>query len=263
MVLSSIRSVFPMLIGVGLLTMQSAAAQMMSAGPQQYYHPLHQQVPPGQAAAWIGIARQDDFNVLQPLRIHLPSSGTAALYTQDAATIAVADASQLWAVQPGHVYRLRLADMPEFPGLEVFPSVELLDRLHPPAGREDEFPVPIPFSEDDIRLALAGHMVTRVIYLEEPKLAQQLDPLAREVPQMVAPGGNALEQADRLGRPIAIVRIGGRTPAGDRTPPSFFGTGGAAELRMPPEAVTESPQPVAAADSQAQLVTGFTRSSRN
>ena len=82
-------------------------------------------------------------------------------------------------------------------------------------------------------MALDGQLVTRVIYLEQPQLAQQLDPLRREMPQSVAPSMNALHQADRLGRPMVIVRIGGRRPAANTTSAAFFGTGGAVKVSKP------------------------------
>jgi len=134
------------------------------------------------------------------------------------------------AASAGHVYRLRISDMPSFPGLEIFPTVEVLDRLHPPQGREDEFAIPVVLTAADVRTALSGQLVTRVVYLEQPQLAQDLDPLRREIPQSVPPNVNALEEADRLGRPMAILRIGGRRPSAS-VPAAFFGTGGAVMMR--------------------------------
>jgi hypothetical protein len=65
-----------------------------------------------------------------------------------------------------------------------------------------------------LELALAGKFVTRVVYLEEPQRAL---PVARS-PQSeqsyfeVRPTDDPLEVADRLGRPVAILRLGGRLP---------------------------------------------------
>ena len=142
---------------------------------------------------------------------------------------------QLVGVNVGHIYRLRLSDLPVALGEEVYPTIELLDRLHPPAGREMEFPIPIVFTQDDIRIALSGQLVTRVIYLEQPQIAQTLDPLHREIPQTVPPSENALKEADRLGRPMAIIRIGGRKPSVN-SPHQFFGNGGTAQLFEAPSA---------------------------
>ena len=87
-----------------------------------------------------------------------------------------------------------------------------------PEGRAADYPIPVVLTEADIREAIDGRMVTRVVYLEQPQLAAMLDPLRREIPQSVNPADNALQEADRLGRPMIIVRIGGRTPSGDYMP---------------------------------------------
>jgi hypothetical protein len=63
-------------------------------------------------------------------------------------------------------------------------------------------------------LASRGAFVTRVIYVENPHTAL---PISREVcdtqPWFEAPAGeDPLVTADREGRPIAILRIGGRVP---------------------------------------------------
>jgi hypothetical protein len=176
--------------------------------------------------------RQYDPSYVQPVRVEVPGGGEVSVFSASAQPSQIMDAPAGFAVNAGHVYRLRIRDMAQFPGVEIYPSIEILDRLHPPAGREYDFPIPIPFSEDDIRLALDGKMVTRIIYLEQPQLAQALDPLRREVTQAVEPAMNSLREADRLGRPMVIVRIGGRRPAGPSTPASFFGTGGT--VAVPP-----------------------------
>jgi hypothetical protein len=134
----------------------------------------------------------------------------------------------------GHLYRLRLTELPEFPAAEFYPTIELLDRLHPPAGQEFKYPIPVVFTADDLKLAASGALVTRVIYLERPQTAASDDPLRRERPQTVAPGDNAIAAAEMHGRPLAIVRIGGRVPVDGQAPPFFFGSGGPATAAPEP-----------------------------
>lgn len=105
----------------------------------------------------------------------------------------------------GSVYRLRVTGIPLAAGLEVFPTVEIIDRTYPPIGMELRFPIPIELSEKDLRLALEGKFVTRVIYMEDPRNALP----ARENPQAqewfeTKPGEDPLAVADALGRPVAI-----------------------------------------------------------
>jgi len=113
----------------------------------------------------------------------------------------------------GQVYRLKITNIPQQPGLELFPTIEVVNRLYPPAGKEAEFPVPIVFTIEELNFALDNHYITRVIYLENPKLAfpqaeRPSDQRYFEVKRHEDP----LQVADRLGRPMAIMRMGSRIP---------------------------------------------------
>jgi hypothetical protein len=113
----------------------------------------------------------------------------------------------------GPVYRFKVTDLPEHPGLELFPTVELVDRLTPPAGQELRFPVPIELTLDELLLASEGRFITRVIYLEDPLLASPIAREPHEQPWIEAgPGEDPLVMADQQGRPMAILRLGGRVP---------------------------------------------------
>ena len=221
-----------------------------------YYHPLSQNSPPGLAAGWLNAIRQYDPTWMQPLSIEMDGGGQVDVFAGSPQPVAGDYSPALVAVNVGHVYRLRISSMPAFPGVEIFPTVELLDRLHPPAGRDNEFPIPIILSKDDVRTAMTGQLVTRIIYLEQPQIAQTLDPLRRELPQSVLPADNSLKEADRLGRPMAIIRIGGRRPSVN-SPASFYGNGGTVQLRTPvvdsPDAATvrmNAPQTIQQTSSQ-------------
>ena len=114
----------------------------------------------------------------------------------------------------GSVYRLRVTNIPLRPGEELYPTIEVLDRLYAPRGREHRFPIPVVLEQDDLLRALDGGMVTRVIYLEDSENASPIadEPGTQRVTDV--PGNdNALQVADQLGRPMAILRIGSRVPA--------------------------------------------------
>jgi len=121
------------------------------------------------------------------------------------------------------VYRLKVSNLPGREGDEVFPTIELIDRLYPPRGQERRFPVPIELTEEDLQLALDGKYVTRVVYLEDPAMAL---PVAQRADQQewfdAGPGVNPVQEADRWGRPLAIVRIGGRVPNNRGAPDMTF-----------------------------------------
>jgi hypothetical protein len=123
----------------------------------------------------------------------------------------------------GAVYRLRVTNIPFQEGLEVFPTIEVVDRLYPPIGSEGRFPIPIQLTKEELELALAGKFVTRVIYLEDPLCALPVaeDPDHQEYFE-AAPADNPLEVADRLGRPMAILRMGGRLPDAEGPDAAFL-----------------------------------------
>lgn len=126
----------------------------------------------------------------------------------------------------GAVYRFRITGIPGYPGAELYPTVEVIDRTYPPPGLATRYPIPINLDEEDLDAALSGRMVTRVILLEDPQtaIAQQQTPTSSR-PIDIAEYQDPLEVADRFGRPVAIVRIGSLTPprAPELMPQFFFG----------------------------------------
>lgn len=123
----------------------------------------------------------------------------------------------------GQVYRLQVTDIPLFEGQEVYPTLEVIDRTYAPRGREFQFPITIEISQDDLKLALSGKIVTRVIYVENPReaIAAPKDPKLQQWFD-VRPGLDPLFVADTLGRPVAILRMGGRVPLDALRPDATF-----------------------------------------
>lgn len=126
----------------------------------------------------------------------------------------------------GAVYRFRVSSIPGFEGEELFPTLELIDRTYPPHHLATQYPIPIELDLDDLRDALAGLMVTRVVYLEDRDTALPMDqsvdsPIMLDVPAHQDP----LHVADTLGRPVAILRIGSVLPPSHASllPQFFFG----------------------------------------
>lgn len=115
-------------------------------------------------------------------------------------------------LRPGYVYRVKLSDIPGFPGETLYPSVEVRGMLQlPPHTLSSAYPAPVVLSEDDIRKALAGSLVTKVIYLEHPdKAPPTFAPPDLPIESDVPPGRDPLQEARDLGRPMLIVRLGER-----------------------------------------------------
>ncbi len=209
----------------GMGSIGQAQATTGFLGQQQYYQPVNQNMPPGVASYWAGAQGKATPPYFQPVKVNLPSEGKITVYHGPTFTPYELDSGRPFAFLVGHVYRIRLAGMPEYPGMELYPTVELLDRLHPPPGQEMNFPIPLEFNEREIEAALNGRLVTKVIFLEQPQLAPPRDQTF-PIPTPERPSSvNILAEADQAGRPMAIVRLGSRVPWAGGADPGFFGQG--------------------------------------
>jgi hypothetical protein len=200
-----------------LLTAVAATLLFCSSSfAQTYQHPRHfmdnAYAPPG----WIGQMQLQRGGprpgYYQPVKVSGPPGSMVAL-AEDGAFAATDKNFALAGMLIGQVYRLKVTGIDQRPGMEVYPSVEVIDRLYPPAGQAPKFPIPIELTQEELEMALDGKYVMRVIYLEEPKTAlprRDLPPAQRYYE--VAPGDDPLHEADRLGRPMAILRMGSRMP---------------------------------------------------
>lgn len=190
---------------------QVAQAQAWAQPPRVHYRWSQEAVPGeiGTEQVRHGIVPQGYF---QPVRI-LGPEGLEVGVRSGAGSEVTLRAPADFALRVGAVYRLRLGGIPEAVGAQLFPSVELIDRLHPPQGVEGRHPIPIHFTQEDLELALRGRLVTKVVYLEQQDFAV---PDAREKGETpiydATPQQDALEAADVFGRPVAIVRLGQWAP---------------------------------------------------
>lgn len=176
-------------------------------------HPLiRDDFPPGMIGS-IQLQRKPELRgVWQAVELRCPDGvkvnvGDAGTFSAD-----IPQPARL-AVLVGAVYRLRLTGLPGGEDVELYPTLEIIDRTHPPAEREHRFPIPVELDETDLSDAAAGELITKVIYLEDSEIAEPVD--TSNKPQRVLDIGaaqDALETADRMGRPVAILRIGSRVP---------------------------------------------------
>lgn len=227
-----------LLIAAWLAGAGAAWGQGLVQDPTDRHQPLNQRTPPGVAAQWMAFQGKATPLYFQPVRVELPTSGQVTVFGPSPQQSPQLTAPATAAMAVGHLYRLRISHMPEYPGAELYPTIELLDHLHPPPGRASEFPIPVQFTAEEINFALEGRLVTKVLYLEQPNLA---DPREQERPMRVttmANGRNLLAEADLLGRPMLIVRLGSRTPDTVAPDPTFYGTaapvGATMMMRQPP-----------------------------
>lgn len=228
---NSLRAVLHLFVVAGCLlnaTNLAQAQQTLSAGGRQV--PVNQTTPPGVIANLAIAAGKVQPDRFQSVRIKLPSEGQVTFYDSNPGRPIKMAAPAQAGLLIGPVYRLRITGVPEVEHGEFYPTIELIDQLHPPPGQEERFPVEIELLAEELRWADQGRMVTKVVYLEQPDrvLKQQL----QEGPRVIdlLPARNALAEADVLGRPIAIVRMGGRVPDANYPDPTFWGSGAPVQL---------------------------------
>jgi hypothetical protein len=107
------------------------------------------------------------------------------------------------------IYRLKLSDIPNRPGVDLYPTLEV-----PPANYKTSTflahsSVPLSFTEEDFEQVAAGNFVVKVIYLPDP----QFQDLASTGPDEVVSsrleaGADPILEAKRRGSVLAIVRLG-------------------------------------------------------
>ena len=144
----------------------------------------------------------------------------------------------------GQVYRFRAQGIPGDEETAVYPTVEVIDRLYAPAGQAAKFPIPIEIAIQDLRLAARGQFLTRVVYVEHPDAALPIN-TERDRPTWFDAGAKAdpIRAAQEYGRPLAILRLGGRQPLEGESPDwQFLGP-------CPPLLVYQSPAAPIPADA--------------
>ena len=222
-----------------------AAAQVVP--DYEGFSPLDSRHSPGMAARFMDLAGRAQPKSFQPIRIDVEDGAEVAVYhARPVKAQAMPSPAQL-GVLVGHTYRLRIRNIPELPGVELFPTIEVIGRLHPPKGLEHDYPIPVHIDRKDIDLAISGNLVTRVVYLEQPQLAAPFELDASTRNRDIEAAANALQEADRYGRPVLVLRMGGRLPSPQGEPVSFYGSGGPIARSNPSNAAKASDDAQAAA----------------
>lgn len=215
-----------------------SAQQTMPVNGRQF--PLNQYSPPGTVASWAAQAGRIPPFYFQPVKVYLPSEGRVTFYDQRPDRPVEVEAPAQAALLVGRVYRFKVDNMPEFPGVEFYPSIELVDRLHPPQDKIDQFPVEFELTMEEFDWAADGRLITKVVYLEQPQRVSLTRLEAPRKTETLMPAQNALAEADDRGRPMAIVRLGGRTPDAGGMDPQFFGPGWPVKLMAGPTTVEQT-----------------------
>lgn len=123
------------------------------------------------------------------------------------------------------IYRLKLSDIPGRPGVDLYPTLEVV----PANFKTDAFlahsAVPVYFTEEDLDQVAAGNYLVKVIYLPFPQYADVATTGPDEVVSTrLEPGADPIAEACRRGSILLVIRVGNidleapNTPAMDAPP---------------------------------------------
>jgi len=205
----------PLRAFVLLLTL-SLAAEIHAQGHQLF----NSRLPTGEIGR-INVARMPELaGVMQPVLLKVPQGANVSVAEGAGFGHTTEDAS-LVSLQVGSAYRLKVSDIPNNYA-DVFPSVELIHRMHAPPGKELRYPIPIEITQQELEMALAGKYVVRVIYVEDPRRALPVREVQEQRYYEVMAHEDPFTVAASLGRPVAILRMGSLAPNPRLGPTSEF-----------------------------------------
>jgi len=125
------------------------------------------------------------------------------------------------------IYRLKLSDIPNRPGVELYPTLEVVPANAKTATFLAHSAVPVTFTEEDFNQVAAGNYLVKVIYLPDPQFQDlAVTGVDEVISTRLEPGVDPIAEAHRRGCILAVVRMGNidleapNTPAMDA--PSMY-----------------------------------------
>ena len=111
----------------------------------------------------------------------------------------------------GALYRLKLTKILGYPGVELYPTLEVGPTMPRTVAFLAHNAIPVQFTNEDIDQVLSGNFVTKVIYLPDPQYQElALAGVETLVSTRLEPGVDPVVEADRRGAILAIVRLGNK-----------------------------------------------------
>jgi uncharacterized repeat protein (TIGR01451 family) len=120
-------------------------------------------------------------------------------------------------LRPGYRYHIGVSGLPGYPGKTFFPTLEVRGALQmPPKMRAADYPVPLTFSEHDLRAVVGGAFLTRLLLVERPEVAIPEATRGNQPIELTAPSEfEAQLMAEERGRTLLVVRLGQRQWSAD------------------------------------------------
>jgi hypothetical protein len=119
----------------------------------------------------------------------------------------------------GAIYRLKIGNIEGRPGLEVYPTMEVV----PTNPKTESFlahsSVPVEFTPDDFKQIAEGSYVVKVIYLPDPQFQDAASTGTEVLSTLLEPGVDPIQEALRRGSILLIIRMGNVDQEAPNTPP--------------------------------------------
>lgn len=138
------------------------------------------------------------------------------------------------------IYRLKISDLQGRPGVELYPTIEIV----PSNAKTDAFlshnVVPVEFSDEDLGQIREGNYITKVIYLPDAQYMSLAGGAEELSSTRLEPGVDPIAEALRRGHILLIIRVGNISLDLPNSPPlnapGSFGVpqGGPNPMMMPP-----------------------------
>ncbi|MDR3181986.1 MAG: hypothetical protein LBT89_03550, partial [Planctomycetaceae bacterium] len=111
----------------------------------------------------------------------------------------------------GHIYRLKLTNVPNQPGKELYPTLEIA----PTSARTQAFlahsSIPIEFTDNDFDQVFSGNYITKVVYLPNPDFQGiAMSGVGTLVNTQLQPGVDPIVEASKRGSILAVIRMGNK-----------------------------------------------------
>lgn len=212
------------------------AVSPQTNGIQRVNHPAGAGGPPGAVAAVNALtgggagaghfqASRTEIRFVEPSGMKVSWYGPSANGPSGFATNFIEAPGRYNFVQAA-IYRLKLSDIPNRPGLELYPTLEIVPANARTATFLAHAAVPVSFTEEDFQQVTAGNFVVKVIYLPDPRFQDLAAAgLGEIISSQLEPGVDPIAEACRRGSILTIVRIGNidleapNTPAMDAPSP--------------------------------------------
>jgi hypothetical protein len=132
----------------------------------------------------------------------------------------------------GAKYRLKLSNIEGRPGVEVYPTMEVVAGNPKTEAFLAHSSVPVEFTTEDLKQIAEGNYVIKVIYLPDPAYQDVAGTGTDEIlSTRLEPGQDPVQEALRRGSILLIIRMGNIDQEAPNTPP--LGTPGPAATHGP------------------------------